>query len=249
MANNQFKIRACLVTFFTFIVMKEKIFISGASKGIGLAIARRFYKANFEVIICARGEAALQAAKEEMPDLHTLVCDMSDKAAVKALGKRLQEEFGTLDILVNNAGVFLPGQIHSEEDEVFETMMKTNVNSAYYLTKALLPGFMEKKSGTIVNMSSVAGFKAYEYGGSYGISKFAMLGFSKNLREELKPHNIRVISVMPGATLTPSWDGFDAPEERFIPAEDLAEIIWNACSVSTRTVVEDIVIRPALGDL
>lgn len=238
-----------IVTFFTFIVMKEKIFISGASKGIGLAIARRFYQADYTVIICARGEEALKAAKAEMPNLHTIVCDMSDKAAVKALGERLNSEFGTLDILVNNAGVFLPGQINSEEDEVFETMMKTNVNSAYYLTKSLLPGLIEKKKGTIVNMSSVAGFKAYEYGGSYGISKFAMLGFSKNLREELKPHNIRVISLMPGATLTPSWEGFDAPEDRFIPVEDLAEIVWNACAVSSRTVVEDIVVRPALGDL
>jgi len=228
--------------------MKEKIFISGGSKGIGLAIARRFYKADFEVIICARGKKALDAAKQEMPAIHTFICDMSDKVEVKKLGKQLNQEFGTLDILVNNAGLFLPGQIHAEEDEVFEAMIKTNLFSAYFLTKTLLPGMMERKKGTIVNMSSVAGIKAYENGGSYGISKFAMLGFSRNLREELKPHNIRVISIMPGAVLTPSWEGFDAPEERFIPAEDLAEIVWNACTVSTRTVVEDIVVRPALGD-
>lgn len=229
--------------------MKGKIFISGASKGIGLAIARRFYQEDYTVIICARGKEALEKAKVEMPNLHTMVCDMSDKKAVQDLGDRLNKEYGRLDILVNNAGVFLPGQIHSEEDDVFESMMKTNVNSAYYLTKKLLPAMMEAKTGTIINMSSVAGIKAYEYGGSYGISKFAMLGFSKNLREELKPHNIRVISLMPGATLTPSWNGFDAPEERFIPAEDIAEIVWNACSLSMRTVVEDIVVRPALGDL
>ncbi|MEM6807226.1 MAG: SDR family oxidoreductase [Bacteroidota bacterium] len=229
--------------------MNRKIFISGASKGIGLAIARKFYQENFEVIICARGKESLEAAKSEMPNLHTFVCDMSDKDAVKALGKTLNDQFGRLDILINNAGVFMPGQIHSEEDSTYETMMRTNIDSAYYMTKALLPAMLEEKKGTIVNMSSVAGIKPYEYGGSYGISKYAMLGFSKNLREELKPHNIRVISLMPGATLTPSWDGFDAPEERFIPAEDIAAIVWNACSLSERTVIEDIVVRPALGDL
>ena len=90
---------------------------------------------------------------------------------------------------------------------------------------------------------------AYPQGGSYAISKFAMLGFSKCLREELKPHNIKVTAIMPGATLTDSWKGVELPEERFIPAEDIASIIYNTTLLSDRTVVEDIVIRPQLGDL
>ena len=238
-----------LYLFFTFVIMKEKIFISGASKGIGLAIAKRFYEANFEVIICARGEEGLANAREAMPGIHTIQCDISDKKQVKELAEELNTRFGPLDILVNNGGVFKPGQIHSEEDTIYETMMATNIDSAYYLTKGLLPLMMKRKQGTIVNMASVASIKAYQHGGSYGISKYALLGFSKNLREEMKEHSIRVVSIMPGAVKTPSWDGVDVPAERLMPASDIAEIVWTACSLSNRTVVEDIVVRPALGDL
>lgn len=233
----------------TFAIMKATIFISGASKGIGLAIAKRFYQADFDVIICARGAEALEAAQAEMPGIHTFRCDISDKDQVKQMAAKLNEQFGPLDILVNNGGFFLPGLLHEEPDTVYEQMMATNMNSAYYLTKGVLPAMMARKRGTIVNMGSVASMTAYANGGAYGISKYALLGFSKNLREELKPHGIRVISIMPGATLTPSWAGVDLPESRFIPAEDIAQLVWSACSMSDRTVVEDMVVRPQLGDI
>jgi hypothetical protein len=90
---------------------------------------------------------------------------------------------------------------------------------------------------------------AYPQGGSYSISKYALLGFSKSLREELKSYNIKVTAVMPGATLTDSWKDSELPEERFIPAEDIASIIYNTTLLSDRTVVEDIIIRPQAGDI
>jgi NAD(P)-dependent dehydrogenase (short-subunit alcohol dehydrogenase family) len=228
---------------------KKTIFISGASKGIGLAVARKFYAAGYQTAICARGEAALARAREEMPGLHTFSCDLGDKAAVKALAKTLNERFGALDLLVNNGGIFQPGAIHSESDEAFETMMAVNLAGTYYLTKGVLPLMIEKGQGTILNMSSIAGITAYANGGSYSISKFALLGFSKNLREELKPHGIRVLSLLPGATLTASWEGADVPPERLMPPEDIAELVWTSCTLSPRTVVEDMVVRPFLGDL
>lgn len=227
----------------------KQIFISGASKGIGLATAERFYAEGWKVIICARGQEALDAAKTKMPNLVTYTCDLSDKAAVKALAATITEKHGTLDILFNNGGTFLPGQLHSEEDEVFENLIATNLFSAYYLTKALLPGMLVKGQGTVVNMCSIASITAYEHGGAYSVSKFGLYGFSKSLREEMKPKGIRVISVLPGATFTASWEGMDIPEERFIPAADVAEMVWTACKLSDRTVVEDIVIRPQLGDI
>lgn len=229
--------------------MKETVFISGASRGIGRAIARIFYEAGAEVIICSRSEQKLAEAKEAMPKLHTYVCDISQKAEVKALARTLNERFGALDVLVNNGGRFLPGLVHEEEDEVFEQLMATNLNSAYYFTKALLPPMKARRKGTIVNMCSVASIMAYPNGGSYSISKYAMLGFSRCLREELKPFNLRVINVLPGAVLTDSWAEADLPEERFIPPEDIARLVWNACQLSERTVVEDILVRPALGDI
>ncbi|MEM7373981.1 MAG: SDR family oxidoreductase [Bacteroidota bacterium] len=227
----------------------KTIFISGASQGIGLGIARRFYQEGFQVIICARGQEKLDKAKAEMPKLHTYICDISDKAAVKQMAVWLNETYGTLDVLVNNGGTFLPGQLHSESDDTYELLMATNMDSTYYLTKGLLPKMMERKSGTIFNIASVASIKPYQYGGSYGISKYAMLGFSKNLREEMKEFGIRVISIMPGAVRTPSWDAAELPDERFIPVEDIASLVWNAYAMSERTVIEDIVVRPFLGDI
>ena len=227
----------------------KTIFISGASQGIGLAIARVFYKAGFQVAICARGKEKLDAAEAEMPGLHTYVCDMADKAAVKALAQQLNDRYGALDMLVNNAGVFLPGKIHEEDDEVFETQIATNLNSAYYLTKGVLPPMRSAKQGTIVNICSIASITAYAAGGSYAISKFAMLGFSKSLREEMKEFGIRVLSIMPGAVKTASWEGVDLPDERFIPPEDMGKLVFDLYQLSDRTVVEDLVVRPFMGDI
>lgn len=229
--------------------MKPAVFISGASKGIGLATAKKYYSSGFRVGICARGEESLKDARQEMPELLTYVCDMADKAAVKELAGKINEDMGPLTVLMNNAGSYIPGSIHEEEDEAYEMMLRTNMDSAYYLTKGVLPFMKKEKKGSIVNIASIASLDAYPGGGSYSISKFALLGFSKNLRFEMKEYGIRVISVMPGAVLTNSWAGYDGPVDRLMPSEDIADIIYAATDLSKRTVVEDIILRPQLGDL
>jgi short-subunit dehydrogenase len=107
----------------------------------------------------------------------------------------------------------------------------------------------EKGSGHIFNLCSVASLQAYAGGGSYSISKFALLGFSKNLREELKPHSIKVTAVMPGAVYTPSWEGSGVPPERIMEASDIGQLIKAAAALSPQAVIEEIVLRPQLGDL
>ena len=143
----------------------------------------------------------------------------------------------------------MPGQLHAEDDSVLERMLAVNLFSAYRMTRALLPGMMARGSGTIINVCSTASLMAYPNGGSYAIAKHALHGFSRTLREEMKPHGIRVVSLLPGATLTASWEGVDLPPERFMPAEDVAEIAWAAHRMSPRTVVEEILMRPFLGDI
>jgi short-subunit dehydrogenase len=108
---------------------------------------------------------------------------------------------------------------------------------------------IQKGVGHIFNICSIASLNAYANGGSYSISKFALFGFSKNLREELKPKGIKVTSVMPGATLSASWDGFDIDPNRIMEVNDVAEMILAASKLSSMAVVEDIVMRPQLGDL
>jgi short-subunit dehydrogenase len=174
--------------------------------------------------------------------------DLSVKEETIAFGNWCLSQ-ATPDILVNNAGLFEPGSVHSEPEGLLESQLNVNLFSAYHLTRSLLPAMMKCKQGHIFNMCSIASLHAYANGGAYSISKFALYGFSKNLREELKPHGIKVTSVHPGAVLTNSWGDFDNTSNRIMEAADIAKMVWAASSLSMQACVEDIVIRPQLGDL
>lgn len=230
--------------------------ITGASKGIGRAAAIKLAAEGFDIAICARNAAALEeataavTAKRQNVKVLAEKVDMSDKAQVLAFGQKVRAFFGEAPaILVNNAGIFVPGAVHEEEDGHLEKMMAVNLYSAYHLTRDLLPGMKQARKGHIFNLCSTASHKAYPNGGSYSITKFALLGFSKNLREELKPHNVKVTSISPGPTLTASWQGFDGPAERLMEPEDVADMIWAAYNLSQQAVVEDILMRPMQGDI
>lgn len=230
--------------------MRKVALITGGTKGIGKAIVERFAKSDFDIITCSRSEDDLITLKTEIEDnynvkVDTHKVDMSNKQEVIQFGNSIQ----SVDVLVNNAGVFIPGQLQDEDDGILEKMINTNLYSAYHLTRQLLPGMIASNSGHIFNLCSTASFVPYINGGSYCISKFALLGFSKVLREELKEKNIRVTTIMPGATMSASWEGVDLPEERFMKASDVAEAIFNAYSMSDRTVIEEVIMRPQLGDI
>ena len=174
---------------------------------------------------------------------------MSKKDTVQKFGQWVLNKASSIDVLVNNAGQFIPGSIYNEPDGLLEQLMDTNLYSAYHLTRTLLPSMMGAKLGHIFNLCSIASLQAYPNGGSYSISKFALMGFSKNLREELKPYNIKVTAVYPGAVMTESWGDFDNSKQRIMEAEDIATMIVAATRLSAQAVVEDIIIRPQLGDL
>lgn len=233
----------------------SKVVITGATKGIGRALALLFAKNGHDLAICSRHQEDLYSLSDELKNIQpsieiiALATDVSQKEAVEKFAETILNQWKSIDILINNAGVFIPGSIHDEPEGNLEKMIHTNLYSAYHLTRKLLNAMIPNKRGYIFNVCSIASFMAYSNGGSYAISKFALLGFSKCLREELKSHNIKVSAVMPGATFTDSWSGVEIPEDRFIPAEDIAAIIYNTTLLSDRTVVEDIVIRPQLGDL
>jgi short-subunit dehydrogenase len=225
------------------------IVITGASRGIGKAIAEKFSKEGHQVIVCSRNKEKLRELQESHPSIRVFACDMSKKEDVWRFADFVLSSFDRIDVLVNNAGNFLPGLVTEEADGILEELINTNVYSAYYLTKKLVPRMISQKDGYIFNMCSVASLEAYDNGGSYTISKFALLGFSKTLREELKHQNIKVTSIMPGATLTDSWGNTDLPESRFIKPEDIADLVYSITKLSKFAVVEDIVIRPQLGDI
>ncbi|MEM1322827.1 MAG: SDR family oxidoreductase [Bacteroidota bacterium] len=229
--------------------------ITGATKGIGRAITDTFAKEGFNLAICSRTMEDLEAYKAELqarhPDIEILIkaCDMRQKAEVLAFADFIKTQWKQVEVLVNNAGVFLPGEIHKEEQGVLELQIETNLYSAYYLSRAILPIMLPFQKGHVFNLCSIASIMAYPGGGSYSISKFALLGFSKVLRAELQDKGIKVTSVMPGATWSNSWAGVDLPESRLMPAEDIAKAVWGAYDTSPSTVIEEILLRPQLGDL
>lgn len=229
--------------------MKKNIVITGITKGIGKAIAQKFYENGFHLIGCSSNAINVQNFLKDFPDADVRLINLAHKSEVIDWGNDIHDRYSEIEILVNNAGKFLPGQIHNEEDGVFEHLLQVNLHSAYHLTRTLLPKFMQQKNGSIFNICSTASIKPYTNGGSYCISKFALLGFSKLLREELKNYHIRVTSVLPGATLTDSWAGVDLPSNRFIQPNDLAELIFTIYQLPNTTVVEDLLVRPMLGDI
>ena len=228
--------------------------ITGGTKGIGRALVEIFSEKGFDIAVCSRKLDDLNLLRDEIQKKYgnkvfIMRTDVAEKDEVEYFIKFVHAQEGEVKVLVNNAGVFIPGQVHTEEDGVLEQTIETNLYRAYYMTKGFVEGMIKNKSGHIFNMCSTASFTAYTNGGSYCISKFALLGMSKVLREELKIHNVRVTSVMPGATFTASWEGVDLPQERFMKPEDVASAIWNAYHMSDRTVVEEIVMRPQMGDV
>lgn len=233
--------------------MNKKIVVTGATKGIGRATAEKFAKEGWDLALCSRSEKDLDKLKSTFNSNNQKIivqqCDVSDKEQLKKFAGNIRREFGAVDVLVNNAGIFIPGKVINEKEGTLEKLMSVNLFSAYHLTRMLLPEMRKKNSGHIFNLCSVASIKAYPNGGSYSITKFALLGLSKALREELKPHHIKVTSVISGAAYTNSWKGTEHSEERFMKAEDVAQVIWDATQLSLSAVTEEIILRPMLGDI
>jgi short-subunit dehydrogenase len=234
---------------------KMNVIITGATKGIGRAIATQFSAAGCHVIAIARSESELQALKNDLLSAFSLATvttksvDIGDAGQIKDFGYWLLENQFSPDVLVNNAGYYVPGTIYDEEEGVLEKMMEVNLYSAYQLTRIVLPGMIEKKNGYIFNICSIAAFQPLPNVGSYGISKFALLGLTRHLREEMKPYGIKVSAVLPGATITASWAGSEIDPERLMEADDVAKMVFGSTQLSSRAVVEDIILRPQLGDV
>jgi short-subunit dehydrogenase len=230
------------------------IIITGGSRGMGKAMAFEFATAGAHIILCARNLEDLQKTKAEIVDKFTTCtidvfsADLSVKTEVETFADFCLSKF-TPDILINNAGIYTPGNTMDASEEDFNKMMNLNFFSAYHLTKKLLPSMIVQKRGHIFNVCSIASLRAYDGGGIYSISKFALNGFSQNLRHEMKPHGIKVTAVFPGAVLTDSWGDFDNANKRIMEATDISKMVFAASTLSTQAVVEEITIRPQLGDL
>ena len=214
--------------------MKPVVLVTGASQGIGAAIAQVFARQlrGVRLALVARNGKNLAAVAKACTKLGakvaTFPCDVSDEAAVAALA----------------AAPFADTTVAQ-----FDAIVSANLRSAFLVTRAFLPAMRERGRGDIFFMSSIAGLGAYPNSAAYCAAKFGVTGLAKVLRAETRDVGIRVCCVYPGATWSPSWSGSGVPAERIMPAADVARAFFDVWSLSRNTVVEDIVLRPQLGDL
>ena len=227
--------------------------ITGASRGIGRSVAEGFAKAGFDIFAVARTLDHLIDMKKAFSStysskLYTQATDLSQRTEAEALAEEVLKLNRPIEVLINNAGAFVPGSLLDKEDHL-PHQIATNLYSAYYLTRKLLPSFLAQNRGYIFNICSVASLQPYPRSAAYSISKYALRGFSQALRKELLETDVRVSTVLPGAVLTDSWKGTSLPKDRFIQPKDIANLLLSSYSLSSSTTVEEIIIRPQRGDI
>jgi 3-oxoacyl-[acyl-carrier protein] reductase len=224
--------------------------VTGGSKGIGLAVARRLALAGANVAICGRSEDALASAVEglrrdfpsDILKLAAFPADVRSEDAVRDLFLKVDSEFGGLDILVNNAGVGIFKDLASLEPAEWKTVIETNLNGAYLCSHEALPRFRARQGGWIVNVASLAARTSFAGGAAYNASKFGLLGFSEAIMIDHRYEGVRVSTVLPGSVSTDFNVGGKADWK--IAPEDVAEVIASILALPDRTMVSHVEIRP-----
>ncbi len=228
--------------------------ITGASQGIGKAIAERFALVpHAQLCLLARSAANLDKVANNVRGLgaqaRCFPVDVTDDEAVVHAAQRIQDSCGVPDVLVNNAGRFETGSVLDTSPAAFRAQLEVNLTSAFVVTRAFLGRMVQRRQGHVIYIASVASKQAYAGAAAYCAAKHGLLGLARVVREEAKSHGVRVTTILPGATMTPSWAGVPVEAERLMAAEDVARTVAGVCSLSSRAVVEEVLLRPQLGDI
>jgi 3-oxoacyl-[acyl-carrier protein] reductase len=221
--------------------------VTGASKGIGRSIALLFAQNGADVVLAARTKSSLEQVADgiKATGRKSLVVptDISSEKQVDSLVRQSLEAFGRIDILVNNAGLGIFSRVGESKIEDFDTMVAVNLRGLYLCTRAVLSSMIERKSGVIVNISSLAGKNAIDGGAGYCATKWAVIGFSRSLMLEVREHRIRVVTLCPGSVNT-SFSDHSKNAEKILQPDDVAEVALAAIIMPERAMVSEIDIRP-----
>ena len=232
-------------------ISKKVALVTGASKGIGEAIALKLAKENFDVIIYGRNLSRLESLKEKLTDIGSnslaFSGDVADQKFVNDSVKEILSKYQKIDALINNAGIAHFESFVESTLEQFKEQIDTNIIGVYNFCKAVIDSMIENKNGTIINISSLAGKVGFSHGTMYSATKHAVMGFSRSLMQEVRKYDVRVVSICPGSVITDMiMDSPIHPEEKqeLLQPQDIAEIVYTTLNLPTRALVSEIEIRP-----
>lgn len=237
--------------------MKSKqnaVWITGASSGIGKSLTFEFAKHGKNLILSSRKKEALEKVKNEINlekiSVETVPFNVTDIDEIEKSFKTISKNYD-VECLINNAGVTSFTLAHKDSVKQIKDIIDINLLGSIYMIKTVLPGMMERKKGTIINIQSVAAKKVFTRSSAYAASKAGLSAYSKVLREEMRDYNIRIIDVFPGATKTPIWpnEALEKYSDRMMSPDEIAKFIYSAYSINSNMVTEELVIRPMKGDL
>ena len=226
--------------------------VTGASTGLGESISIKLALKGFKVVLASRNEKKLNCLKnvisEKGGNSQVIITDVSNEEDVKKLYSTIDVD--KIDVVVNNAGLGVFNKIQDISIDEWDNQLNTNLRGSFLITKHVSRSMIKRKAGKLVFINSVAGINAYPYSSAYVASKFGLRGFTSSLREELREHNIKVISVHPGAIDTPFWNNVnvDFPKTEMLKSDDVADTIIHAILSPNNLVQEEIVIRRTAGD-
>ncbi|HZW96888.1 MAG TPA: SDR family oxidoreductase [Candidatus Eremiobacteraceae bacterium] len=223
--------------------------ITGASRGIGAAIAHKLANLGAVAVLCGRTRSALEstalAIVKSGGKADAVVCDVTDLQSVENAARHVESSFGRLDILVNNAGIGgFGGPLHQLPPDSWEQILNTNLRSVYYTTRVFAPVMIRARSGHIINISSLAGKNALPNGAAYAASKWGLNGLSYSLAEELRGHNIRVAVICPGSTNTELSPHAGKDPAKMLQPEDVAHTVAMLVTQRPQSFVSEVMLRP-----
>ena len=226
----------------------QVVLVTGASRGIGFAIAGRLGRMGARVAICGRDAARLDGAASELSaeglQCVAAVADVADSAAVAGLVERVQSELGPIEVLVNNAGIGIFGAFHERSEAEWDSVLNTNLKSVFLVSRAVAPGMIERRTGQIINIVSLAGKNAFANGGLYCASKWGLMGLTACMAEELRVHGIRVASVCPGSVATEFSIHAGRAADSLLQPEDVAHAVATMVLEGPTSFISEIDLRP-----
>jgi 3-oxoacyl-[acyl-carrier protein] reductase len=227
----------------------EKVaLVTGASRGIGLAITRALARMGASVALCARNEKKVQSVAAELEGSGNKVlavsADISRLGDVSALVQKTQQLLGPIEILVNNAGIGYFGPTHEASEEIWDSVLDTNLKSVFLLSRAVAPGMIRLRRGHIINIASLAGRSAFAGGGIYCASKWGLLGLTQCMSEDLRPHGIRVSAVCPGSVNTEFSPHAGKDPNKMLQPEDVAHAVETIVTQEPQSFISEIALRP-----